>query len=1211
MAIALFFALTVTGTSEAQRGVRGRNAPSIWDREVERLRETVARQADAAAIVPLAELSLLWELAPTRTLAMVRAIVDDRRIHPEVRSYARAIEIRLRRRAGDLDGSRERIDALGFVRRWRVLGPFDNEGKHGFEQLFPPEQALDRPTDTEAEMPGAERPVRWRDVPDLGPTAVVLFDAFFSPPNNVCGYAETFVRLDRARAVDVLVGATGALRVYWNGAKVIEDPLYRVVDVDRAGARVAGRAGWNRILVKVCGGDAGQAFLLRVTEPDGAPIRLVADPRGASLPAPATIGEAAPSGVPVTVLGELEAAVAAHPEQAAPHEALARYLHLTSGEDPSQHRVLDLAMRAVELGATPRNLLFAASLQPSRAERARLVERARRLATNDPEVELAYAELVRSGAGGERALHLLEAIPPDSPTGLVALATRAAMLESLGLPQSARGIHESLVARVPEAVRYKRALASSEARLGHADRATDLYRQVLAVATDDSDTRRALASDAVARSDRERAFGYVRDEIAHWPLSSTVRYWAASVYDALGAEEEELTELAVPIELDPSDAEARVQLGRALLRSGRRDPALAALRVALALRPQDAATRLLVEQIEPEARPDEAYATPIETILRRRRRDGEWPASVLHTLEVHTVHENGLSSSYHQIVTQIHDAEGARERRSHGIRYEPSTQWVDVRSVRVHRGDQVLTSYEVGERSLAEPAYRIYYSARELVVTLPVLEPGDVVELRYRVEDIAQRNEYAGYFGALRGLQQDVPVIRSEQVFLTPSSRHIHFNQPAISVAHEQRLEGPTRIDRFGVDDAPALRTEPYMPGYFEVAPYLHVSSYGTWDEVARFWWGLAEDQLEPDASLVATVRELVANAPDTRTKVERIHAWATDRVRYVGLEFGIHGHKPYRVADVVRRGFGDCKDTAGVLYAMLRIAGIEARVALVRTGSWGTIADAPPSLEVFNHAVAYVPELDLFLDGTSERSGIDELPLMDRGGIALVVGPASSELRTIPQPAPSATGRTRDLRIELAVDGSATLRSSELVEGSDAASARSTYGAPGTRRERLTRSLSGLFPGIELTDERFESLDDRERPVRYGWTARVPVVGERDGAVVRIGPSVLESLTRAWAPTPTRRHDLVLGTPRHYVERRVIAHAGLTPSEVPRGGVAESPFGRVVVRYTSTSTEVVAETELVLSRDRVRPDEYPAFRQWVEAADALVDGRIAFGGLR
>ena len=44
-----------------------------------------------------------------------------------------------------------------------------------------------------------------------------------------------------------------------------------------------------------------------------------------------------------------------------------------------------------------------------------------------------------------------------------------------------------------------------------------------------------------------------------------------------------------------------------------------------------------------------------------------------------------------------------------------------------------------------------------------------------------------------------------------------------------------------------------------------------------------------------------------------------------------------------------------------------------------GAIPAEPASLAAFNHAIVYVPSLDLYLDGTAEFHGATELPSADR----------------------------------------------------------------------------------------------------------------------------------------------------------------------------------------------------------------------------------------
>ena len=61
----------------------------------------------------------------------------------------------------------------------------------------------------------------------------------------------------------------------------------------------------------------------------------------------------------------------------------------------------------------------------------------------------------------------------------------------------------------------------------------------------------------------------------------------------------------------------------------------------------------------------------------------------------------------------------------------------------------MLESVRTVEQQLGEPWYRVYYDTRALVVVFSDLEPGDVVELRYRIDDVAHRNLFADYYGDL------------------------------------------------------------------------------------------------------------------------------------------------------------------------------------------------------------------------------------------------------------------------------------------------------------------------------------------------------------------------------------------------------------------------------------------------------------------------------
>jgi len=1184
------------------------------DRDDEHLAERVKQLAGKPeAALPMLELFGHWDASsPERTFALIERIAADKRLSPQNRVLAEGLLAEANARMGRPAALTARFDALGYVTDFRVIGPFDNEGKGGFDTETPPEQGRLQAPDLQATYPGRERPVRWRDYPNISRRGYVSFSALMRPRENACGLAETFVHSERDQPLTLWIGSGGANKVYWNGEQVLRDEAYRAPAADRSAAVVAARKGVNRLLVKVCVANGPWGFYLRLGDGAGRPasgLRVeptsnelldVTKAKAPKLPKP-----------PPTTLSVLEAAAKKPKPTAAALYDLARYLRYTGADDPAERRAKQLAARAAELAPTVEHLELASDLSEERAESMKFAQQAERLFAKDPGSLMMQAHLLASGPAPEDALPLLERIGKDAEPWAEAQQLRASIVRELELPAMAQRIVEDTIQVVGPTPQLLRQLADLQNANGAQDQSIESRRALLRVRYDDVGTRRTLISDALARLSTVEVLEHLDALSLLAPGTADTSLYLAEIYDALGRDDMVLSTYREAMAVVPEAPELLVGYGRALLRADQQEAAADALGRALALKPQDAATRELLEQIKPRLRPDEAYALPSDRVLASRRASAGYPSTVLTDLTVNTVFDNGLGSSFHQLAVQVHDDEGTRRYRTVPIQYDPDSQRVELRLARVYRKDgRVLESVRSYEQQLGEPWYRIYYDTRALVIVLPDLEPEDVIEVRYRVDDIAHRNLFADYYGDLHTLQGFAPAARVEYVLITPEKRKFFVHEPQMAgLRHERRVEGGQRIDRYVAENVPAIVQETDMPGLTDVSPYLHVSTYDTWQAVGRWWWGLVKDQLYADEALKKTVRDLIANAKTTREKVERIHHWVVTNTRYVGLEFGIHGYMPYRVPLIVQRGFGDCKDKASLLYTMMREAGVDARIVLLRTRRNGALATEPASLSIFDHAIAYVPELDLYLDGTAEHSGTTELPTQDQGVMVLVVGPDSAELRTTPVFDAERNRRTRTLEVQLAADGSAQVKGSEVVVGSEAAGYRDYYEAEGTRGERFERSLGSLYPGVKLEEQSFSALDNREQPVSYNYRIRVPQLARWDGDELRLEPTALHDLVQSMARLPSRHYDLDLQGNRAYKEDRLVKlPAGLSPSEVPAGGEVSSRFGRLSLQFTQGPGTITARTELNVSADRIGVQEYPEFRRWVEAADQLLKQRI---GLR
>jgi cellulose synthase operon protein C len=463
---------------------------------------------------------------------------------------------------------------------------------------------------------------------------------------------------------------------------------------------------------------------------------------------------------------------------------------------------------------------------------------------------------------------------------------------------------------------------------------------------------------------------------------------------------------------------------------------------------------------------------------------------------------------------------------------------------------------------------------------------------------------------------------RFTYVLLAPEERRIYANELSLPGLErsERTLPGGVRERRWTVTDLPRLEMEPGMPGPGESVPYVHVSTYATWGEVARFYEGLVREQLRPGPEVRATAARIAAEVrarPGSAGRSEKelradtiraVHDWVVTNTRYVGLEFGIHGYKPYPVEQVIARRFGDCKDKASLTHALLESLGIDSRLVLLRMRRLGNVAEKPASLAVFNHAILYVPELDLWLDGTATGSGSRELPSEDRGANALVVNPgAEPTFGTVPEARPSDNRMVSDFRAVLARDGSATLDGVTTTTGVRAPEQRAAYQVEASRRTALERSLSRTFPGLRVESVDVGDLTRLEDDVRIAFRLALPRLARQENGGLSLPPF---GQGQAWmenlAPLSTRRQDLVVGSP--FVAQFTFRHKlppGLAAVDLPAPEAREGPFGAWSVAVRAEGDELVAEGTVRLTASRVRPDDYPAFREFLARLDRALSRAV------
>ena len=165
--------------------------------------------------------------------------------------------------------------AASCIQDWYVVGAFPNPGEkwEGFETVYPPEKGVD----LHATYTGANnKQITWQRTIDPGAPAqgpgIIDFFQRYQPSDNMCAYAWTQVTSDRERDALLLGGSDDTLQVWVNGTNVISHKVGRAVNLDNDRAPIHLVKGVNTLLVKVCNGNGGWGFVLRLAEKDGSPL---------------------------------------------------------------------------------------------------------------------------------------------------------------------------------------------------------------------------------------------------------------------------------------------------------------------------------------------------------------------------------------------------------------------------------------------------------------------------------------------------------------------------------------------------------------------------------------------------------------------------------------------------------------------------------------------------------------------------------------------------------------------------------------------------------------------------------------------------------------------------------------------------------------------------------------------------------------------------
>ncbi|HJQ23438.1 MAG TPA: DUF3857 domain-containing protein [Blastocatellia bacterium] len=485
-------------------------------------------------------------------------------------------------------------------------------------------------------------------------------------------------------------------------------------------------------------------------------------------------------------------------------------------------------------------------------------------------------------------------------------------------------------------------------------------------------------------------------------------------------------------------------------------------------------------------------------------------------------------------------------------------------------------------------------------------------------------SEYHSMFNQLVwGFQERLPVVLSRLTVMVPSGWRADgttFNHATV----EPTVNNTTYA--WELRNLPPIEPEVMSPPVTSLAPWLAVTyqpaaasgkpgasrTFGSWSEVSRWMTELSDPQMVLDDSLAGKAKQLTANA---KTEFERIQAIGrfAQAINYVSIQIGIGRLRPHAATEVFAKSYGDCKDKANLMRAMLKAVGLQAHLLLIYSGDPTHVREEWPSPSQFNHCIIAIKVSDetqaptvikhptlgrlLIFDPTDDNTPVGDLPGHEQGSFALLIAGEAGALMKMPVTPPEANRLEREADVTLAADGTITASVRERSVGQAAVAERS--GFRGLSRPDYLKVIERWI-AHGATGAAVSKVEPADNPLEGKFALQVEFTAPRYAQLMQdrllvFKPAIISRRETLALTGGARKQPVVLRSNAYAESVRVKLPAGFEVDEMPDPVKMDAPFGSYETVYQVKDGQLVFTRKLVVRAATIPVEEYAKVRGFFE----------------
>ncbi|TDR81560.1 DUF3857 domain-containing protein [Paludibacterium purpuratum] len=444
--------------------------------------------------------------------------------------------------------------------------------------------------------------------------------------------------------------------------------------------------------------------------------------------------------------------------------------------------------------------------------------------------------------------------------------------------------------------------------------------------------------------------------------------------------------------------------------------------------------------------------------------------------------------------------------------------------------------------------------------------------------------------------------IQSASLTVTlPESMPLHWEAEGVSPISAS-VESGRRVWRWTLQQPNPPAPEARAVEDEDYSPHVVISSFADYAALGQAYWQGAHDKASVTPDVRRLAQRITAGKTDRHAKAVALYDWVSQHIRWVAIYFGHGGLVPHAADEVLHNGYGDCKDHATLLQALLSASGIRSSQVLIDAGYRYRLPMSAPAHEVFNHAINYLPDEHVFLDSTLAEAPFGQLSEREYGKQALVIDDLNGHGVLLQTPvATSMRDQEREKTImTLSSDGTIHGSSHVQLVGAPELSARMLFSDLAKGDEtRLAMHMLQKSGQTGTGSYQIGQPDNLDIAFSFQTHFVLPTLmntGEPGGFVIPEGVRGFDGVVSPFANTDSKVRQFPLRLrPGHFREEtQLTLPPGLSVLALPVDTELTTRFGRYQAHYRRQGAKLMVVRDLLLDWPTpwIGPSDYPDFAE-------------------